>query len=100
MPAGREAGEAILFKPQPRDLAAEDAAIEQKIRDYADDYLVSLGGPADIAIDISRSDTSMSPGSEVVVTIDYPYDFLLLPGFVGTLDELINIQAVSSMRAE
>ncbi|MWJ26988.1 pilus assembly protein [Halomonas sp. ZH2S] len=92
--------EGILFKPGPRDLTAEDAAIEQAIRDYAEQYLISLGGPAEMTIDILRSDTSMSPGSEVIVTVDYPYRFLLLPGFVGTLGGIIEIQAITSMRAE
>lgn len=90
----------ILFKPQPRDMAAEDAAIEQAVRDYAEQYLISLGGPAELVIDIARSDANMPPGSEVIVTVDYPYQFLLLPGFIGTLGDLIEIQAVTSMRAE
>lgn len=95
----------ILFRPPDeslgtRDLTAEDAAIEQAVRDYAEEYLISLGGPAELTIDITRSDASMSPGSEVVVTVDYPYQFLLLPGFIGTLGDLIEIQAVTSMRAE
>ncbi|MCH4565157.1 pilus assembly protein [Halomonas sp. EGI 63088] len=90
----------ILFRPDPRDIAAEDDAIEQAVRDYAEQYLISLGGPAEMTIDITRSDASMSPGSEVVVTVDYPYQFLLLPGFIGTLGNLIEIQAVTNMRAE
>lgn len=90
----------ILFRPAPRDLVAEDDAIEQAVRDYAEQYLISLGGPAEMTIDIARSDVNMPPGSEVVVTVDYPYQFLLLPGFIGTLGDLIEIQAVTSMRAE
>lgn len=102
----------ILFRPQPRNepldstfqcgeaQQGEDESIREAVCRYAEQNLISLGGPADMQIDISRSDSGMSPGSEVVVTIDYPYDFLLLPGFVGTLGDLIEIQAVSSMRAE
>ncbi|WP_163559628.1 TadE/TadG family type IV pilus assembly protein [Halomonas sp. NO4] len=87
----------ILFRPMPRDLVAEDDAIEQAVKDYAEQYLISLGGPAEMTIDITRSDMNMTPGSDVTVTVDYPYKFLLLPGIVG---ELIEIQAVTSMRAE
>lgn len=90
----------ILFRPSPRDLVGEDTAIKQAVRDYAEQYLISLGGPADMTIDITRSDVNMPPGSEVVVTVDYPYQFLLLPGFIGTLGDLIEIQAVTSMRVE
>ncbi|RDB43468.1 pilus assembly protein [Halomonas sp. DQ26W] len=90
----------ILFRPNPRDIAAENAAIEEAVRNYAEQYLISLGGPADMDISITRSDPDMSPGSDVVVTVDYPYRFLLLPGFVGTLGELIELSAVTTMRAE
>lgn len=90
----------ILFRPSPRDLAAEDAAIEQAIRDYADQYLISLGGPADITVDIQRTDPNMPPGSDVIVTVDYPYQFLLLPGFVGTLGGVLELSTTTTMRAE
>ncbi|MDR5899537.1 TadE/TadG family type IV pilus assembly protein [Halomonas vilamensis] len=90
----------ILFKPQPRDIAAENAAIEQAIRDYAEEYLISLGGPAEMAIDIQRSDANMPPGSDVVVTVNYPYEFLLLPGFVGTLGGILELSSTTTMRAE
>ena len=46
----------ILFRPEPRDSANENAAIEQAIRNYAEQYLISLGGPASMTIDIQRID--------------------------------------------
>ncbi|TFH85584.1 pilus assembly protein [Billgrantia azerbaijanica] len=99
--AGREgARRGILFEPAPRDLVAEDAAIEQAIRDYAEQYLISLGGPAEMTIDIQRSDPTMPPGSEVTVTVDYPYQFLLLPGFIGTLGDVLELSTTTTMRAE
>lgn len=91
----------ILFRPDPRDTAAEDAAIEQAVRDYAEQYLISLGGPAVMDITITRPNGNpIQAGDSLVVTVDYPYRFLLLPGFVGTLGELIEISAVTTMRAE
>lgn len=91
----------ILFRPEnPRDTVSEDAMIEQVIRDYAEQYLISLGGPAEMDISITRSDPDMSPGSDVVVTVDYPYQFLLLPGFVGTLGGVLELSATTTMRAE
>ncbi|MDI5921126.1 pilus assembly protein [Halomonas sp. LR5S13] len=99
--ASREgARKGILFRPDPRDVAAEDAAIEEAIRDYAEQYLISLGGPAEMAISITRSDPTMPPGSDVIVTVDYPYQFLLLPGFVGTLGGILELSATTTMRAE
>lgn len=102
----------ILFRPQPRDesiessfncngtASGEDEYIRSAVCGYAEQYLISLGGPADMTISVRRTNGSMTPGSEVVVTVDYPYQFLLLPGFIGTLGDLIEIRAVTSMRAE
>jgi Flp pilus assembly protein TadG len=90
----------ILFRPDPRNTAAEDNAIEEAIRIYAEQYLISLGGPADMAINITRSDPNMSAGSDLVVTVDYPYQFLLLPSFVGTLGGILELSATTTMRAE
>ncbi len=90
----------ILFRPEPRDLAAEDSAIEQAIRDYAEQYLISLGGAAEMDITIARSDPGMSPGSDVTVTVDYPYQYLVLPGFIGDLGGVLNLSSVTVMRAE
>jgi len=93
----------ILFRPDPRDTTVggtEDAAIEQAVRDYAEQYLISLGGEAEMDISIVRSDASMSPGSSVTVTVDYPYQFLLLPGFVAGLGDFIDLSATTVMRAE
>ncbi|WP_373186004.1 TadE/TadG family type IV pilus assembly protein [Halopseudomonas sp.] len=99
--ASREgAREGILYKPNPRDLAVEDTAIKQAIRDYAEQYLISLGGPAQMNISIQRSDLNMPPGSDVIVTVDYPYQFLVLPGFIGTLGGVLELSSTTTMRAE
>ncbi|SFU36007.1 TadE/TadG family type IV pilus assembly protein [Halomonas korlensis] len=95
----------ILFRPPieslgTRDLAAEDAAIEQAVRDYAEQYLISLGGEAQMDIAIERSDEAMSPGSDVTVTVDYPYQYLVLPGFIGDLGGVLNLSSITVMRAE
>ncbi|QOR38332.1 pilus assembly protein [Billgrantia diversa] len=102
----------ILFRPQPRNASeansfkcnesqqGEDEDVRSAVCGYAEQYLISLGGPAELAISVVRSDANMPPGNEVEVTVDYSYQFLLLPGFIGTLGDLIEIQAVTSMRAE
>ncbi|MBZ9539065.1 pilus assembly protein [Modicisalibacter tunisiensis] len=94
----------ILFRPDPRDTAAEDAAITAAVQDYADQYLISLGGAAAMSIDIQRQDltgdATFNAGDAVRVTVDYPYHFLLLPEFIGTLGGILNLSATTVMRAE
>ncbi|NIC07555.1 TadE/TadG family type IV pilus assembly protein [Billgrantia bachuensis] len=91
----------ILYRPEPRDTATEDAAIEQAIRDYAEQYLISLGGPAAMEITIQRPNGgTLQAGDSLVVTVDYPYQFLLLPAFVGTLGDVLELSATTVMRAE
>lgn len=103
--AGREgARTGILYRPAPRDLATEDSAITQAIEDYAADLLISLGGDASMTTVIQRNDLDgngiFDAGDEVVVTITYPYQFLILPEFIGTLGGALNLTATSVMRAE
>jgi len=91
----------ILFRPDPRDTVAEDAAIEQAIRQYAEQYLVSLGGPAEMEITIARPNGEpLQAGDELIVTVDYPFQFLLLPAFIGTLGGVLELSATTTMRAE
>lgn len=94
----------ILYRPGPRDLAGEDASIEAAVRAYAEDYLISLGGIAEMSIDIQRVDlggeVGFDAGDEVIVTVDYPYQWLVLPGFVATLGGALNLTSTTVMRAE
>lgn len=97
----------ILFRPAPRDTVAggaEDVAIEQAINDYAEAFLISLGGEASMDVDIQRVDLnangSFDSGDELQVTVNYPYQFLLLPGFVAGLGDFIDLSATTVMRAE
>ncbi len=94
----------ILYRPATRDLVAEDAAIEQAIRDYAEQYLISLGGPAEMDITVERFDRDASgafdAGDDLSVIIDYPYQFLVLPSFIGTLGGTFALSTTTVMRAE
>lgn len=93
----------ILFRQAPRDTAAEDAIIKQAIDDYASAYLISLGGPATMSTTIQRVDLTgngFGEGDEVIVTITYPYQFLILPNFIGTLGGILNLTTTTVMRAE
>jgi Flp pilus assembly protein TadG len=99
----------ILFRPPDeatgmRDIDAENAAIKQVIQKYAEDYLISLGGVSEMTITIQRvelsGNTVFDAGDEVIVTIDYPYKYLILPGFIGTLGGALDLSSTTVMRAE
>ena len=100
--AAREgARHGILFRPEPRDLGAEDAAIEDVVNNYAAAYLISLGGPAQMVIDIERpGGGTFSVGDDLIVTVTYPYQFLVIPGFIAGLGGGINLSSTAVMRAE
>ncbi|WP_070990028.1 TadE/TadG family type IV pilus assembly protein [Halofilum ochraceum] len=98
----------ILFRQGTRTiggLTSEDDAIEAAVRDYADAYLISLGGPATLDVQIQRTDRNgdgaFNAGDELTVSAIYPYDFLLLPAFANSMiGGVRNIAATSVMRAE
>ncbi len=93
----------ILFRPDPRDTGVENAVIEAAVRDYAEAYLISLGGPASLSVQIQRTDLDgdgvFSAGDELSVTVDYPYDFLILPQFANSVADM-TLSATAAMRAE
>ncbi|MFW3614003.1 TadE/TadG family type IV pilus assembly protein [Billgrantia antri] len=110
----------ILFRPGERSLGSssggcpedgakiitEDDAIRYAACRYAKDYLISLGGLAEMKIHINRykGDYNLKayiePGDEVVVSIEYPYKYLLLPGFLDDIGGFLDISAITNMRAE
>lgn len=97
----------ILFRDGTRtvgSLADEDGIIEAAVSDYAADYLISLGGPAELDIDIQRTDRDgdgeFNDGDELTVTVRYPYDFLILPKLATSVAGDMTLSATSVMRAE
>ncbi|WP_290653161.1 TadE/TadG family type IV pilus assembly protein [Aquisalimonas sp.] len=102
--AGREgARTGILFRPEPRNLDTEDTIIRERIEAYAEDYLISLGGPAEMEIDIQRTLSAVGTfgvGEELTVTVTYPYQFLIVPGFIAGMGGGINLSSTTVMRAE
>ncbi len=94
----------ILFRPSPRSTLAEDDAIRQAVERYADAYLISLGGEAQMSIDIERvhlsGNSELTVGDEVIVTVTYPYRFLIVPDLIGNMGGTLNLSSTSVMRAE
>ncbi|WP_192036392.1 TadE/TadG family type IV pilus assembly protein [Halomonas sp. YLGW01] len=102
------AREGILFRTGERALVdmatTEDPVIEQAINDYAEAFLISLGGPADLEVNIQRNDRNgndnFDAGDDLTVSVDYPYQFLVLPGFLVGLGDVLTLSSTTVMRAE
>ena len=102
------AREGILVRTGDRAIAdmstTEDLVIKQAIDDYAEAYLISLGGPADLTVDVQRNDRNgngnFDAGDGLTVRVDYPYQFLVLPGFMVGLGDVLTLSSTTVMRAE
>ena len=79
--------------------------IQTVVNNYLSNFLVTFGsGTASFNPPITRcppTGTSQpSSGSELVVTVVYPYTFLVLPNFLTGLTGTINLRAETRMRCE
>ncbi|GGX82921.1 hypothetical protein GCM10007160_08050 [Litchfieldella qijiaojingensis] len=107
----------ILFRPDPRPdfgtytlqcdtdaVNPENDAIRVAVCDYAEQFLLSLGGPADMTIEVQRFDRnvngSFDAGDDLTVNVNYPYQYLVLPGFIESLGGVLDITSTIVMRAE
>ena len=85
------------------NIAAEKTLIENVVNDYASAYLLSLGGSSSITTNVTRTDRNgngvFDVGDDLTVSVNYPYNFLVLPGFAAGLSDY-TLGAVTVMRAE
>ena len=107
--ASREGARAgIVFRDGDRTIGgagvgAETTDIENVINNYASAYLMSLGGTSSITTVVTRNDNNTNGifdvGDELTVDVQYPYSYLILPGFVNALSDF-SLGATTVMRAE
>jgi Flp pilus assembly protein TadG len=94
--AGREGARAgIAFAPTPLD----DAGIAGVVNTYCASNLITFGSATAAATAVSRGGSGTA-GDPLTVTVNYPYEFLVLPNFVTALTGPVNLQAVTVMRME
>lgn len=73
-----------------------DAAIQAKVTEFINKTrLISLGGPA-----VHSTPAPITNGEYLSVTVRYPYDFLVLPGFIPGIPDSIMLSATTTMRME
>jgi len=100
--ASREGARAgIVFRADPDTgdyYPLTNAEITAVVNKYLSNYLITFGGPKTATTIITRDGSS--PGGELKVNVAFSYNFLVLPNFVSSLVNPINLNAVTSMRFE
>jgi len=99
--ASREGARAGIVQATTR---LTDAEIEAVVMNYCQNYLITFGsdtlGPEDIDISPAEPRDGLPFGTDLTVTVRYRYDFLLLPNFVTSLFNPLNLSATTVMRME
>jgi Flp pilus assembly protein TadG len=92
--ASREGARFGIVARTPRRTAAQ---IDSVVASYCDSHLVTFGSGLPTS---STAATGTAFGDDLTVTVTYPYDFLVLPSFIGDLAGGMNLQAWSTMKYE
>lgn len=96
--ASREGARAGVVMRVPR---LPDAAIISKVDEYAQAHMISFGASSTLNTTVTPPEASRSGaalfGTEMEVTVTYPYEFMVLSGFgLGP----VNLTAKTRMRME
>jgi Flp pilus assembly protein TadG len=92
--ASREGARFGIVARTPRWTATD---IEGVVDNYCGSHLVTFGTGAP-ATTVSATGTSF--GNDLTVTVTFPYDFLVLPNFIGDLAGGITLEAWTTMKYE
>jgi Flp pilus assembly protein TadG len=75
-----------------------DPEIENVVTTYCGNNLITFG--TNVPPDVSISRSGSEAGDTLTVTVDYHYDFLVLPNFIASLVGGTDLSAVTVMRME
>jgi Flp pilus assembly protein TadG len=98
--ASREGARAGIIFADPRPDAAE---IQSVINNYSNNRLITFGSPN---LQIPPPTPCVDPGDELTVTVNYDYDFLIVPNILaaffsgGAFTDGATIEATTKMRCE
>ncbi len=94
--ASREGARAgIVFSDPP----ISDAEIEAIVNNYCAGHLITFGAAPGATTSVSRAGSG-SAGDPLTVSVNYHYDFLVIPNFLNNLVGGINLAGQTVMRAE
>ena len=74
--------------------------ITQVVNDYCQDHLVTFGSGSPVTAVTPDPTQGAQFGEDLVVTVTFHYDFLVLPNFVGALIGGTDLQAETTMKYE
>ena len=95
--ASREGARAGIVSKSPR---VPDGDIRTVVKNYCQTFLITFGNDTLEDGDIVISRTGDTFGSDLTVTVNYRYDFLVLPSFMTVALGPINLAAQTLMRLE
>ena len=93
--ASREGARAGIVYRYPERVT--DGEIQQVVIDYCADHLITFAETPSLTISTTPG---LEAGDPLTVTVDYYYQFLVLPNFVTALTGGINLAATTVMRME
>lgn len=96
--ASREGARAGIVYAYPSRVS--DAEIKAVVINYCQDNLVTFGSGVLNAGSITVNRTSDLSGDPLTVTVNYNYDFLVMPSFINSLLGGIQLSANTVMRME
>lgn len=95
--ASREGARAGIVAQNPR---VSEGEIRRIVKNYCQNYLITFGNDTLEDGDISITRTGDSFGDDLIVTVNYRYDFLILPKFLTSAFGPINLRAQTVMKLE
>ncbi|MFP3984294.1 MAG: TadE/TadG family type IV pilus assembly protein [Desulfurivibrionaceae bacterium] len=98
--ASREGARAGIVYDTPTRMTQDE--IEEVVLNYCQAHLITFSdGSTDPEVDTDPPDPeNLTSGDSLTVTVNYQYDFLLLPNLNTDLASGINLEATTTMRAE
>jgi len=75
-----------------------EAAITTVVNNYCQDHLITFGSATPVTDAVP--DACPDSGANITVTVDYQYDWLVLPNFLAGLIGQVNLSATTVMRCE
>lgn len=93
--ASREGARAGIVQAPSRLTDGEITAI---VKNYCENYLITFGADKNVTTSILRA--GLNFGDDLTVNVTYNYGFLVLPNFITSLVNPINLSATTVMRME